>query len=66
MVTLGGSISAGQGVSVSGNAYIPRIYDWIQAVFPNKKHRWVPSCFQQVDPLQGVSGKMSTIMETGT
>lgn len=42
MVTLGGSISAGQGVSVSGDAYIPRVYDWIQTVFPNKKHRWLP------------------------
>ncbi|CAL8468221.1 g7760 [Coccomyxa elongata] len=41
MVTLGGSISAGQGVSVPGDAYIPRVYDWIQTVFPNKKHRFL-------------------------
>ncbi|BDA43799.1 hypothetical protein COCOBI_04-8160 [Coccomyxa sp. Obi] len=41
MVTLGGSITAGQGVSMSGDAYIPRIYDWIQTVFPNKKHRFL-------------------------
>ena len=40
MVTLGGSISAGQGVTVSSDAYIPRIYEWVSSVFPHKNHRW--------------------------
>ncbi|EIE19265.1 hypothetical protein COCSUDRAFT_58561 [Coccomyxa subellipsoidea C-169] len=41
MVTLGGSISAGQGVTVSSDAYIPRIYEWVSSVFPHKNHRFL-------------------------
>ena len=31
MVALGGSITAGQGVSVPADAYIARFYAWVQA-----------------------------------
>lgn len=40
MVSLGGSITAGQGVTVPGDAYIPRIYEWVRIAFPHKDHRW--------------------------
>jgi fructoselysine-6-P-deglycase FrlB-like protein len=40
IVALGGSITAGQGVSVAKDAYIPRLFDWIQSTFPYAQHRY--------------------------
>ena len=31
MVVLGGSITAGQGVTVANDSYVARLYSWIQA-----------------------------------
>lgn len=30
MVALGGSITAGQGVSVANDSYVSRLYSWVQ------------------------------------
>ncbi|CAL5221891.1 g4156 [Coccomyxa viridis] len=39
MVALGGSITAGQGVTMARDNYVERLYRWVQATFPNDQHR---------------------------
>lgn len=52
MVALGGSITAGQGVTVPKDAYISRIYDWISSTFPHKQHKYAAPCFAVLLVLQ--------------